>query len=163
MIQMSWSNLLSGLLGSIIGSVIGAAATVWATWETIKATANQTTRLRIEQDLQQQKVVARGLAAEAAENLRSISTTDVRGWEHKTLLISTFWDAAKSNTSWMPDEAQTALREVYSVMTKHNDLVLYDRHALDVGMGTVTQPIITLRQDLQGKLQKLLDQLHPLQ
>jgi hypothetical protein len=163
MTQMSWSNLLSGLLGSIIGSVIGAAATVWATSKTIKATASQTTRLQIEQVLQQQKVVARGLAAEAAENLRSVSTTDVKNWEHKTLLIATFWDAAKSNVFWMPERVQELLREVYTGISKHNDIVLYDRHALDVGQGAVTQPVMDLKKDIALRLQKLLSALQPLQ
>jgi hypothetical protein len=146
-----WTNVLSGS----IGGVFGAGVTVWATRATTKGMLKANLELVNEQDIRQRDTIWRGLLTEIRENNQLASSTITGGWQNKVMLLTYFWDQAATILHELPEQTRNDLTETYSTIHKHNELALYDRYALDVGQGTVTQPITEFRKTLGPKLYKL--------
>lgn len=155
-IDLLKSDWLKSLAGGLIGSFIGALATVIATRHTIHGTIEANELMVIKQREQQDKMLWSGLLAEVIENLASLKDSSSAGGYHlKIRLAVDFWDDTKSSFYSLPKILRDALIRVYSMIHKHNELVLYDRYALYLGMGTVHGPIQTLQNKLKIELENL--------
>lgn len=156
MSNMQWDNLLSGLVGSVFGSVVGGAigawATVSATQATIKASveANEES-LKMQQE-DERSTLWRGLLTESKQNLHMLQNLAPRGTQLKVQFSATFWNDARSRLHFLPRELQDELIKLHSQLNQHNDIVLYDRHALDYGMGNVNEIITGLQVAILAQL-----------
>lgn len=155
---MNWDNLLSGM----IGSVVGAAATVWATQKTIQGTVDTNTALLEKQQTEEQAALWRGMLVEARENLKTLTAPVPQGFQIKVRLVVDFWDRARSHVYAVPRQLQDDLIQTYTMIAQHNELILYDRQALDYGMGTVNDPINKLQAAIKTSLEKLIPELEGL-
>lgn len=159
MLDVKWDNLLSGLLGSVIGAVIGAWATVYATRAAIKASAVANEESLKKQQEDERATLWRGLLAENRQNLHMMQNLAPNGAQLKVQFSATFWSDARSKLHFLPRELQDDLIKLHSAITQHNDIVLYDRHALDYGMGNVNGIVTNLQGTVLAYLQRVVPAL----
>lgn len=163
MSRMQWDNLFSGLAGSVFGSVVGGAigawATVYATQATIKASVKANEESLKKQQEDERSTLWRGLLTESKQNLHMLQNLAPNGVQLKVQFSATFWLDARSKLHFLSRELQDDLIKLHSAINQHNDIVLYDRHALDYGMGNVNGIVTNLQGTVLAYLQRVVPAL----
>lgn len=153
---MDWNNVLSGFVGSVVGAIATMGATHWAITGTVKANEQSFRR----QQTDEIASIWRGLRIEIQENLAMLTNPAPRGLQMKVPFMSGFWQQARSHIHHLPIPHQENLIRAFSLVAQHNELVQYDRHALDWGMGNVNETIGNLQVQVRTAFDEALPHLN---
>lgn len=145
---------------AMIGAVIGAGATIWATIRTLRSSvAAQKEEFEFERAARIQNTF-KGAYAELAQAVTFIKSKDSsQGWGNLVQLPKEYLNEMHPYLGQMPEELQTALRDLIIAITIHNDLIELARNQDRDQQSNIGNQVLSRRRDLLPKLEGVLARL----